>query len=261
MSYSYFQLDYPIPQIFLITMNRPKQHNAVCADMWRELSAIMKEASENKEIRVAIITGAGGKAFASGVDISEMEQWKERERHIEYIHLMEGGFKAVADFPHPVMAMIDGFCMGAGCELALVCDLRIASKGSKFGIPAAKLGIVLNYPMTSRLISLVGGSATKEMLFTGGIIDAERAFQIGLINRIVDKENLLSECLGLANQMIACSPLAVDGDKKVINYCLRSAPLDDPEIDEIEIKSFESEDHVEGFSAFLEKRAPVWKGR
>ncbi len=261
MSYEYFLLDTPAPHVYLITINRPVQHNAVNAEMWRELRSVLDDARTNQDIRVVIITGAGEKSFASGADISEMEQWSDRERHREYVSLMEEAFEAVFNFPRPVIAMINGFALGAGCELALVCDIRIATNKSKFGIPAAKLGIVLNYPMTLRLINLIGGGATKELLFTGDIIDAGRAYQLGLVNRVVEKERLYEECLEIAQKIIDCAPLAVDGDKKVINYCLRNTRLDVPQLEEIELRSIESEDHLEGVRAFLQKRKPVWIGR
>jgi len=261
MSYKYFLLDTPAPHVYLITINRPAQHNAVNAEMWKELRSILEDARSNQDIRVVIITGAGDKSFASGADISEMEQWTDREKHRKYVGLMEGAFEAVFNFPRPVIAMINGFALGAGCELSVVCDIRVATTKAKFGIPAAKLGIVLNYPMTLRLINLIGGGATKELLFTGDIIDAGRALQLGLVNRVVEKEKLYEECLELAQRIINCAPLAVDGDKKVINYCLQNTRLVDHEVEEVELRSIESEDHLEGVRAFLQKRKPDWTGR
>ncbi|MCL5957776.1 MAG: enoyl-CoA hydratase-related protein [Chloroflexi bacterium] len=248
--------------IATVTINRPEQRNAITSAMWEGIAEIMRALEEDPATRVVILRGAGDKAFASGADISELTGLTARETHARQVELLENAFNAIINYRNPVIAMVNGFCMGAGCQLACVCDMRIVSDRSKFGIPAAKLGLVLNYPMTKRLTSLVGPTVAKEILFTGDAFDAQRALQMGLVNRVVPAEQLKEVTHGVARMIAENAPLSVRGAKMMVARAVSyQEGIDHADLDELEMDSFESEDAAEGLRAFLEKRKAQWKDR
>lgn len=246
-------------EIHKITINRPDQSNAFNSEMWHQFTEIIDSLSDDIETRAIIITGMG-KNFAAGNDISEISKWTDKEKHRKYQGFMDKAFKSIKRYPQPVIAMINGWCMGAGCELALYCDLRICSEEARFGIPAAKLGIVLNYEMIQELVNVVGVSAAKEILLVADSISASRAYDIGLVNQVVAASELEEKTADLAKKIALNAPLAIRGMKKgVDSYFKFQAQINHS--DEAEVESFESEDHSEAIKAFLEKRKPVWRGK
>src|SRR3979411_1323192 len=176
-----------------VIFNNPERHNAVSLDMWAETSRILEDYARDDEVRVVVLTGAGGKAFVSGADISKFESERatlDATKH--YNATVEKAYAGVQEFSKPTIAMIRGYCIGGGLGLAVCCDLRICSDNSKFGIPAAKLGLGYSYPGVKRLSDLVGPSFAKEIFFTARQFDAEEARMMGLVNRIVAAAELES---------------------------------------------------------------------
>jgi enoyl-CoA hydratase/carnithine racemase len=257
---SYFQISKK-DGIAKILINRAEQRNAFNAVMWVQLAGMMFSLAADEQTAVVIITGAGN-SFASGADITQLQELAGKERHREYLSNVERAIESITGCPQPVIGMINGWAMGAGCELAISCDLRICAEEARFGIPAAKLGISLNYNLIQRLVNLVGIAAAKEMLLVGEPMPASRAYAIGLANQVVPAAELETATLKVARLIAGNAPLAVKGMKKAVNQC--SADHRCPSsaaIDLIERSCFESEDFREGISAFLEKRKPAWKGK
>ena len=248
--------------ISTIVINRPEQRNAIDLEMWHRLAQVIALLQDDDETRVVVMRGAGDNAFASGADISELRLLTDRENHMRRSELRDAVFSAITNCRCPVIAMVNGFCIGAGCQLALACDLRIASDRSKFGIPAAKLGVVSSYSMTQRLVASVGPVAAKEILLIGEPIDAQRALQIGLVNRVVPSEFLAEVTYGIARVIAGNAPLSVHAAKRMIAKCLSyQEGIDHSDVDELEFQAFQSEDAAEGLRSFLEKRKPRWVGR
>ncbi|MEW5920839.1 MAG: enoyl-CoA hydratase/isomerase family protein [Bacillota bacterium] len=244
-----------------VIINRPAQRNAFSREMWTELAEVMRSLERDEGIRVVIITGEGA-TFAAGADLTQLAVQKEdKERHA-YIALVEEALKSIVNFPYPVIAMINGPAIGAGCELALVCDLLICTEETVFAVPAAKLGIVLHYPLIQRLINLVGLSAAREILLLGEPFSAVRAYEMGLVNRVVPPSRLEEETFNLARIIVANAPLSVKGTKKAIAHWFSFQEEEDHSaMEELEGNSFRSEDFLEGLNAFFEKRRPNWRGR
>src|SRR5207302_4335434 len=173
-------------QVGYMIFNNPERHNAVSLDMWEAASRIMDGFATDDDVRVVVITGAGGKAFVSGADISKFENERSNEEAIaRYNVIVEKANNALYDFPKPTIAMIRGYCIGGGLGLAVCCDLRIASDNSRFAVPAAKLGLGYSYPGLRRLIDVVGPSFAREIFFTARQFDSEEARLMGLVNRVV----------------------------------------------------------------------------
>ena len=246
-------------RVAVITINRPQKMNALNIQTRAEGAAALDELRDDAEVRVVVITGAGDKAFVAGADIAEFEG----RTAVTQRDVMTGRslFTAVDVFPKPVIAMINGYCLGGGCELALSCDLRIASENAKLGQPEINLGIIPGGGGTQRLTRLVGEGKAMELILTGDVIDAQTAYNIGLVNMVVPAADLEAKTMEFANRIAEKSPVALRMAKEAVKTAARSN-LDEGLRREIDLfaLTFSSADKDEGVRAFLEKRKPDFKG-
>jgi enoyl-CoA hydratase len=244
-------------QIATVYFNRPEKRNAIHLGMWEKIPKIMRECDENKDVKVIIFRGIHDNAFSAGADISEFKRNRNTADGAEYYNratlIAE---ESVQNVSKPTIAMIQGFCVGGGCEIAVACDFRFSDENGKFGITPSKLGLIYNTPGTKNLVDLVGPSHAKDILYTGRIIEAEEALQMGLVNKIIPAEEIEAKTVEYANTISRNAQYAVRGSKRIINQVLKGAHEDSPEIAELVISSFISEDYREGVNAFLEKRKP-----
>ena len=246
-------------RVAVITINRPTKLNALNIQTRTEGAAALDELREDESVRVVVITGAGEKAFVAGADIAEFEgRTAVTQRDVMTARSL---FTAVDTFPKPVIAMINGFCLGGGCELALSCDIRIASEGARFGQPEINLGIIPGGGGTQRLTRLVGEGKAMELILTGDMIDAHHAFNLGLVNMVVPAADLEAKTMELANRIAEKSPIALRMAKEAVKTAAR-ANLDEGLRREVDLFAlcFSSADKDEGVRAFLEKRKPDFKG-
>ena len=246
-----------IKKIGIVKINRPEVLNAVNIETILELEKAMHEFDDNEDILVIIITGEG-KSFVSGSDISKLAQLDALQAR-EYSQIGQRVLSFIENMEKPVIAAVNGYALGSGCELAMACDIRIASEKAKFGQPEVKLGIIPGHAGTQRLARLVGISIAKELIFTGDIIDAQEALRIGLVNKVIEQESLLEEVNNIANKIVAVGPTAVRLAKTVINRGI-DTNLTTASSYETEAFSvvFSTEEAREGIRAFLEKRKPNW---
>lgn len=247
-------------RVAVIMINRPEKRNALNIQTRAEGAAILDELRADDSVRVVIITGAGDKAFIAGADIAEFADRtaiSQRE-----IMLERGLFNAVDTFPKPIIAMVNGYCLGGGCEVALACDIRVASETASFGQPEINLGIIPGGGGTQRLPRLVGEGNAMEMILTGEIIDAQTAFNLGLVNHVVPADQLEIKTMEIANRIAEKSPIALRLAKEAIKLAARSN-LDEGLRREVDLFAlcFSSADKEEGVKAFLEKRKPEFKGK
>jgi enoyl-CoA hydratase len=247
-------------RVALITINRPEKRNALNIRTRQEGAAALDELREDDSVGVVVFTGAGDKAFIAGADIAEFAG----RTAITQRDVMLGRslFTAIDAFPKPVIAMVNGYCLGGGCELALACDLRIASETASFGQPEINLGIIPGGGGTQRLTRLVGEGKAMELILTGDIIDARTAFNLGLVNMVVPAADLEGRTMELANRIAEKSPIALRMAKEAVKAASRSN-LDEGLRREVDLFAlcFSSEDKDEGVLAFLEKRKPAFKGK
>jgi len=246
--------------ILLITINRPDKLNALNRTVIDELNTAIDEVYSNAAIRSVIITGAGPKAFVAGADISEFQGLK----HSEGMELAQKGqdiFKKIEDSPKPIVAAVNGFALGGGCELAMACHFRVASENAKFGQPEVNLGLIPGYGGTQRLTQLIGKGRAIELLISANMIDANTALQYGLVNYIVKQEELLSKARLILETINTKAPLAIASCIKAANAVYDETIYGfDLEVTEFG-NCFDTEDMKEGAAAFLEKRKPVFKGK
>jgi enoyl-CoA hydratase len=245
--------------IFIVTINRPDKLNALNKDVFSDLETMLKEVENNADIRGVIITGAGQKAFVAGADISEFlglhgsQGMELARRGQEIFSRIEGCIK-------PVIAAVNGFALGGGCELAMACHMRIASENAKFGQPEVNLGLIPGYGGTQRLVQLIGKGRALELLMTAGMIDAPTALQFGLANHVVPQEQLLNKAKEILSVIISKAPLA-------ISRCITAANAVFGQENgyQVELESFgqcfDTEDMKEGTTAFLEKRKANFRGK
>jgi enoyl-CoA hydratase len=247
-------------RVAIITINRPEKRNALNIQTRAEGAAILDELRNDDSIRVVIFTGAGDKAFIAGADIAEFAGRTALQQRA--IMLERGLFNAIDTFPKPVIAMVNGYCLGGGCELALACDIRIASETASFGQPEINLGIIPGGGGTQRLPRLVGEGKAMEMILTGEIINAQEAFRCGLVNQVVPADHLEAKTMEVANRIAEKSPIALRLAKEAVKLASRSN-LDEGLRREVDLFAlcFSSEDKDEGVKAFLEKRKADFKGK
>ena len=246
-------------RVAIITINRPQKMNALNIQTRAEGAAALDELRDDDSVRVVVITGAGEKAFVAGADIGEFEgRTAVSQRDVMTARSL---FTAVDTFPKPVIAMVNGFCLGGGCELALSCDIRVASETARFGQPEINLGIIPGGGGTQRLTRLVGEGKAMELILTGDMIDAQHAYSLGLVNLVVPAADLEAKTLEMANRIAEKSPVALRMAKEAVKTAAR-ANLDEGLRREIDLfaLTFSSADKDEGVRAFLEKRKPDFKG-
>lgn len=243
----------------LLTINRPEKHNAISLATLAELQHSVARAGANDAVRVVTITGTGGRAFASGSDLSEV-------LHRDFKKALEPIVQGLADqlerLPKPTIAAIDGICMGGGLEVALGCDLRIATPTSRFATPEGKLGIIPGGGATARLPRIVGRGWGMEMMLMGEPIDAERALSIGLVTRLVGKEELLPEARRMAEHLASFAPFVPRTMKAMVHFGMEAGLAGALMFEKYAQGALvQTEDSREGITAFLEKRKPEFKGR
>ncbi len=241
--------------------NNPEKRNAVSLDMWARAAEILDEFRSDPNVRVVLLRGAGGKAFVSGADISRFENERANEEAAaRYGETVERACQTLYDYPKPTIAMIEGYCIGGGVGLAVCCDMRICSQGSRFGIPAARLGLGYGYVGVKRLVDLVGPSFAKEIFLTARQFTAGEAYAMGLVNRVVPDAELEEFAKSYAAAIAENAPLTMQGAKVAVGEVLKDAKdRNIAAVDEIVKKCFASADYKEGRTAFLEKRKPLFR--
>ena len=248
-------------QTLIITINRPDKLNALNKQVIEELSVVIEDVYNNPEIKSAIITGSGEKAFVAGADISEFTELDAKGGRALAQKGQELVFDKIENAPKPIIAAVNGFALGGGCELAMACHFRVASHNAKFGQPEVNLGLIPGYGGTQRLTQLIGKGRSMELILTGNLIDASTALQYGLVNYVVATEELMKKTIGILETINSKAPLAVAGAIKAINAVFNER-LDGYsfEIDTFG-ELFDTEDAKEGAAAFMEKRKPVFRGK
>jgi len=247
----------------VITFNNPEKRNAMSLDMWEGLGDALVELRDDPDVRVVIMVGAGDKAFVAGADISQFEKTRHNaEASEEYSKRSAAQRALLADYPKPTIACIRGFCLGGGMQVAMLADIRIASENSQFGIPAAKLGIAYGYDGLKHLVSLVGPSWARLLMYTGMRIDSAEAVRIGLVDREVPDAQLWTATMDIARTISGNAPLAIQAAKITIAQVLKDPDARDMNaIKQIGTACMDSEDFREGRRAFMEKRKPRFTGK
>lgn len=249
-----------------LTLNRPEKKNSLSPDLIQAILEHLQILAADAEVRVLVIRGFGSEAFCSGYDIKSLpnRQSADFNEEMKALNPVESVFQAIVNFPYPVIAMVNGFAFGAGCELTICCDLRVAADDIRMGMPPAKLGIVYPWSGLQRFIQVLGLGSTKEMFFTGRFYRGERLREIGLIDYLVPRSELETFTYGLAEEIGANAPLALKGTKRVLNLLMKAsqpAQSDIAEAQSLAEQSFLSEDLKEGQQAFIEKRKPKFSGK
>jgi enoyl-CoA hydratase len=242
--------------------NNPERHNAISLEMWEAALEIMDGFAADPSVRVMVLTGSGGKAFASGADISKFKDERQEAAAVaHYQTLTQKAYETLQRMPIPTIAMVRGYCIGGGTAVAVCCDLRICTENAKFGVPAAKLGLGYGLNRAMPLVDLVGPAFAKEMFFTGRQFDAREAERMGLVNRVVADDQLESTVDEMARTIAANAPLTVRCAKLVVGEALKDASRRDVPATERAVEAcFSSNDYREGQAAFMEKRKPKFTG-
>jgi enoyl-CoA hydratase/carnithine racemase len=245
-----------------VIFNNPQRHNAVSLEMWARTAEILEDFAKDDEVRVVVLTGAGGKSFVSGADISKFESERASLDATKiYNETVATANDGVAAFPKPTIAMIKGYCIGGGLGLAVCCDMRICSDNSKFALPAAKLGLGYSFPGLKRLVDAVGVAFAKEIFFTARQFDAEEARAMGLVNRVVPADELETYVKNYADLIAANAPLTVKAGKFIVGETIKDESQRDlARCADMVDACFSSNDYVEGRRAFMEKRKPAFTG-
>lgn len=247
--------------IATVTLNRPDKLNALTKPMWQRLGTLMRELSADDSLRCVVLRGAGGKAFAPGNDIAEFET--ERSDFTQgkaYGAVLHSALGAIADCPHPTIALIEGICVGGGLEIAAMCDLRICGESSRFGVPINKLGLVMAHAELAALVRLAGRAVALEILFEGRVFDAQEALAKRLVNRVVPDAQVEAEAYATARRIAAGAPLVARWHKQFLREIEAGQPLTQAQLDE-GFRCYDTQDFRLGYRAFLDKSKPDFVGR
>jgi enoyl-CoA hydratase/carnithine racemase len=246
-----------------VTFNHPERRNAVSLEMWKALGEIMEAFDRDDSVRAIVLSGAGDKAFVSGADISEFESQRGNAEQKESYAVVSGrGYAALSRCRKPVIAMIRGYCIGGGLVIALAADIRFATPGSKFGVPAAKLGLGYDYHGVAALARVVGPARTADILYSARHLDADEALRCGLIEFVVPDAELEQRVTEYAANVSRNAPLTIHAVKASLQaYARYTQRTDNNEVDALVKRCFDSEDYREGRRAFMEKRRPQFHGR
>ncbi|MDE1544262.1 enoyl-CoA hydratase-related protein [Dechloromonas agitata] len=248
-------------EIATLTLNNPDKLNAIDLAMWQQLAASMQRLAKDDAIRCVVIRGAGDAAFAAGGDLEEFVTARATlDQALHYHGEVARALNAIADCPHPTVALIKGACIGGGLEIAGVCDLRIAGESTRFGAPINKLGFSMYPGEMESLLRLAGPAVIKEILLEGRILNAREAYEKGLLTRVVGDEQVEDEAYATARRICSGAPLVAGWHKQWIRRLLDGRPLSEQERAD-SFAFLDTEDYKEGLSAFLEKRKPVFKAR
>ena len=250
--------------IATVTFNRPGRRNAIDYQGWLELGRIAADLAQDDGVKVVVFTGAGDEAFSAGADIKDFDQYRrDSVKARAYAEAFDGALDAVEALPKPTVCLIRGFCVGGGCELSMAADIRIAADNSRFGIPVARLGILVGYREMRRLVDLVGPGNASYFLLSGRTVDAEEALRIGLVNGVVRLKELQDYGDRLAAEMARLAPLSHRRHKEILRTVLQDPSLSRLTVEQehLPFANFDSEDFQEGSRAFVEGREPRFTGR
>ncbi len=246
-----------------LTFNNPAKHNAISVEMWQAVPVLLEQAENDPSVRMVVFSGEGTKAFASGADISQFEDMRAaREAVKEYEHMAEAALMGLYRFSKPVVAAIRGYCIGGGVNMAISCDIRIASSDAVFSIPATRLGLGYRFSAMKNLVDLVGPGVAQDLFYTARRIDAAEAKAVGLVNRIAPPEQFEALLAEYTTAITTGAPLTIRAGKGIVREILKAEGEIDMELcRRLILDCFESDDYAEGRKAFMEKRKPVFRGR
>jgi enoyl-CoA hydratase len=250
-------------QVLHIRFNNPAKHNALSMDMWEAVPLLLKQAEADDEVRMVVFSGEGNKAFVSGADISQFEDQRAAKEAVKrYEQLAEAALQGIYEFAKPTVACIRGYCIGGGLNVAISCDIRVASTDAIFAIPATRLGLGYRFSAMKNLAQLVGPGYAKDIFFTARRLDAAEALRIGLVNRVAEPAGLDALLAEYTAAITTGAPLTIKAGKRIIQEVLKlNADFDAEMSRRLILDCFESEDYAEGRKAFMEKRKPVFKGK